>query len=572
MVETEPLEPPESHDAAELKLGHTPRGTAANAVLLALTRAARSFLLYDPRNEAIRHFLEVLQDTVEAYSKEFGELPLSVRPFELVVDGEVVYLDRDRERSLAFRLYRDGVRKIALRADVTWPEVLKLLEVLSIRFVGVRQTEDDMVVLLWKAGFQHIDIEAVEGFVPDEEVGSDQLTGEDAGGGTAPRGQHVDAPADFDLPAPVLRSRQPVVYQELPELWRDGLVAEDSVAHLPELCERLVDALLRLVADPTEPVTFSEVVPQLRELRDFVLNEAHLGVVLKVARSLAALELADEGARERDQLLASFADRRALSRMVRGVPAGVVEAPSELVELVDLVPGDHLEALVDVLGTETSESGRRVVRSLIERHVQEQGDAIVGRIPGVSGPVACELLRILRYVNVGRAVEAVRLSAGRSDEEFERAALRVLEVADLSANVGALYGTYVNSEHPAVRGHALQLVASRHVQGAFLAVLERVKQHRLAPGDADAFGAALAGADPARAHAQFREWIRPKGFFAALGPPMLTWVAVSGLAHLAMDDVEDLIQHASKNGGSDLQRHCTASMVRHRRLLRGARA
>lgn len=575
MAETDlvdPPEPAEAPDAAELKLGHTPRGTAANAVLLALTRAARSFLLYDPRNEAIRHFLDVLRDTVEGYSEEHGDLPLTVRPFELVVDGEVVYLDRDRERSLAFRLYRDGVRKIALRADVTWAEVLKLLEVLSIRFVGVRQTEDDMVVLLWKAGFQHIDIEAVEGFVPDEEVGADQLTGDDGGGSAAPRGKHVDAPADFDLPAPVLRTRQPVVYQELPELWREGLVAEDSVAHLPDLCQRLVDALLRLVTDPTEPATFSEVVPQLRELRDFVLTDAHLAVVLKVARSLAALELDDAAAQERDQLLASFADRRALARIVHGVPLGVVDAPFELVELIDLVPGDHVEALVDVLGAEGSDSGRRVVRSLLERYVTAQGDAIVQRIPSVSGPVACELLRTLRYVNVVRAVEAVRLSAGRSDEEFERAALRVLEVADLTANVGALFGTYVNSANPTVRQLALRMVATRHVHGAFPAVLERLKQHRILPADADAYGAALAGADPSRAHALFREWIRPKGFFAALGPPMLTWVAVSGLSLLAMPDVEELIQHASKNGGTDLQRHCTACMVRHRRILRGAKA
>ena len=572
---TEPAHPetPDPQEPAELRLGHTPRGTAANAVVLALTRAARSFLLYDPKNEAIRHFLDVLRETVEGYCEEHGDLPLVVRPFELVVDGEVVYLDRDRERSLAFRLYRDGVRKVSLRADVTWPEVLKLLEVLSVRFVGVRQTEDDMVVLLWKAGFQHVEIEAVEGFVPDEELGSDQLTDDVGGAGGASRGHQVDAPADFDLPAPVLRSRQPVELRELPDHWREGLVAEDAVSHLPELCQLLVDALLRLVADPTEALEFSEVVPQLRELRDFVLTEAHLPVVLRFAGSLARLELPEAQRRERDQLLASVADRRALARLVHGVPRGVVEAPQELVDLVALVNEDHLEALVAVLEAETSESSRRVVRSLVERHVQAEGEAIIKCIPGASSAVACELLRTLRYVNVSRAVEAVRVSAGRSDEEFESAALRVLEVAELSPVVGALFGTYVNSTHAPIRAHALRLVATRHAQGAFPAVLDRVKreQLRLNPLDAEAYGEALAGADPARAHEVFRDWIRPKGFFAVLGPPMLSWVAVSGLSVLRMDDVEELIQHAAKKAGSELQRHCTACMVRHRRVIRGAR-
>ena len=86
---TEPAHPetPDPQEPAELRLGHTPRGTAANAVVLALTRAARSFLLYDPKNEAIRHFLDVLRETVEGYCEEHGDLPLVVRPFELVVDG-----------------------------------------------------------------------------------------------------------------------------------------------------------------------------------------------------------------------------------------------------------------------------------------------------------------------------------------------------------------------------------------------------------------------------------------------------------------------------------------------------
>jgi hypothetical protein len=172
---TTAAEPPEQEEPlliVERSVGTTPEGQAANALLLSLSRAARSFLLYDPSNEAIRTFLGDLRDKARAFVEAHGRLDLEVRPFELVLRGETVYIERDRERSLAFRMFRDGVRRLIMDQGVTWEELLRLLEVLSIRYSGVRQQEDDIVTLLWKAGFQHIEIEAVEGVLPDEDEDS----------------------------------------------------------------------------------------------------------------------------------------------------------------------------------------------------------------------------------------------------------------------------------------------------------------------------------------------------------------------------------------------------------------
>lgn len=82
--------------AEEARLGGTPGGRAANAALLALSRASRSFLLYDPLNEAIRSFIKDLRFKMYEAFVETGPLALEVRPFEMVLDGEVVYLERDR--------------------------------------------------------------------------------------------------------------------------------------------------------------------------------------------------------------------------------------------------------------------------------------------------------------------------------------------------------------------------------------------------------------------------------------------------------------------------------------------
>ncbi len=49
-------------------------------------------------------------------SRPSAPLVLEVHPFELVLGREVVYLEKDRERSLSFRLFRDGVRRIGFAA------------------------------------------------------------------------------------------------------------------------------------------------------------------------------------------------------------------------------------------------------------------------------------------------------------------------------------------------------------------------------------------------------------------------------------------------------------------------
>jgi len=158
----------------EVELGDSDIGKDANKALRSLARTARSFLMYDPGNEAIKIFLRQMHEDFQTFFRRHGQLALAVRPFEMVVAREVVYLERDRERSLAFKLYRDGVRNIVIRPDVDWEEMLGLLKILSVRFVGIRSDEDDIVTLLWKAAFQAIDVHAVEGFVPKDEDEEDE--------------------------------------------------------------------------------------------------------------------------------------------------------------------------------------------------------------------------------------------------------------------------------------------------------------------------------------------------------------------------------------------------------------
>ncbi len=148
-------EDPKVHDAVD--------------VLNALARASRSYLLYDPRNDAVRDQLQRLRERFSHFLGTHGDLELEIDAEKLYMGDDAVYEERDREHSLAWKLYRDGVRNLVVRAGAEWSEIARLLEVLSLRYVGIHADEDDLVTLLWKAGLTSISIDAVEGFSFEED-------------------------------------------------------------------------------------------------------------------------------------------------------------------------------------------------------------------------------------------------------------------------------------------------------------------------------------------------------------------------------------------------------------------
>lgn len=559
----------------EARLGASPRGLAANAVLLALSRAARSFLLYEPTNEAIRVFLENLKRAANGFLDEYGELDLTIRPFEMIHGGEVVYLERDRERSLAFRLYRDGIRRVVLRPGLSWHELLKLLEVVSIRYVGVRQTEDDLVVLLWKAGFQELSFDAVEGFVADTEDEDD-----DAGVSAPAEGRaiHIEAPDDFDLPVPERPSMVRVQWREVPQPAIDELLLEDATQAVPELAVQLCESLLSALADDTSPLKFTDVVAQLNETRDFLFAEGLLSHSVRLAYATASAQVSDpEGDRACAEFLQSFVSPTALARFLHSVSRDATEAPPELDALLSSLPGDHLGTLIAVLANEHGEAQKRVTRRLIESYVPARGDEIVEAAATAPSALAVELLRVLRNSDLDRTQALVPRLLDRHDLDVQLELLHTMEALPTDAETLRALLRLATVETEEVRVRALGQIGARHASPAFAPLAARLRRDaalRMTRVEAAAVGEALARCDGAGALVLFREWCKPKGILGAVlpGQATLQWAAVSGLGLLPTDEAEQLIKHVHERAGSELQGHCTQTMIRRRRAMRAGGA
>jgi hypothetical protein len=546
----------------EVRVGQSPEGRSANLFLLALSRAARSFLLYEPTNDAIRRFITDLQEKLKAVVAQIGTLDFEVQPFELRLRDEAVYVETDRERSLAFRMFRDGVRRIVIHDEVTWEEILRLLEVLSVRYTGVRQNEDDLVTLLWKAGFEHIDIDAVEGFVPEDDGAASAVSSR--------RHSELEIPADWDLPPRALEGHVALEYRPLNEEALQALVREEASHLLPANAVRAVVELLELAADPQNDVAIDSIVPFVGEVRDFLLAEGQVGHLTEVVR---ACQMTFARSPESvAAIVSTFGDKQALAKILHSTPKGTLHPPEELLDLLDLLPTDRLGHLVDLVMEERGEAGRRLTRQLIERYAADQPDYIVARMRTAEPSVVCDLLRACSNVMPDRALDAAIEMSRHSDPDVIHEVLLRFEEAPGGAKVSRALLKMLDAPDEEVRLKVWSLLAGRREHAAFAPLtryIEQRAQSGLASAEAELAGRTLAQLAPSSALAVFKEWLRPKGLIGRwVETPAhlsLTFVTIAGLAVLPGDEPERLIREVAERSQDELKHHCLAALGRRRR-------
>lgn len=529
------------------------QGAVAMQFVTALSKAARSFTLYAPTNAVVRQFLADYQAHAAAATKG-GDLVLDVHPYELLRDGEVVYREEDRERSLAFRLFRDGVRRLTFRPDVPWDELLSFLEILAVRYVGVRQQEEDVITLLRKGDFKGIGFSAVEGFTPEEDNPEPE-------GVRRARGAGSRAPAGFDAPFPLLPPPGPIAWREVPAEALAALQASEGAETLAAGAVRLAGLLLAEAGHGVVPGR--ELYLFLLELRDYFIADAALASLAELAEMVGQLPPGEL----RDELIRSLGDPRLLDAVLAAVPAGSRQLPPEAQRLVPLVPA---EAALDLLAAEPDEGRRHVLTLIAEARLPADAAAIVGRLTTLDPGVARALVHAIGTRAPGFAAQAAVALLDHADEGLQVAALQALEAAGGDVPVQRLL-RLLHAPREAVRIGVAHVLARSGKGAAFQSVHDALLGRKeCSIAEADAFGSALARLDPARAAPLFAEWLKARrGLLKALTgtkqDEFLRVAAVSGLAAHPSAEAQAQIEALAKGSEDDaFRRHCFAVLARRR--------
>ncbi len=114
-----------------------------------LAKAIKAYQVYLPNNAMFQKAFEELRRAIQDFCFDNEALTLVVKEFELIYKNQIVYSNTDRMQSIAFKLYRDGIRLISFHHDVTEEELLAFIDAIS-KAQDHDRLQDDLVTLLWE--------------------------------------------------------------------------------------------------------------------------------------------------------------------------------------------------------------------------------------------------------------------------------------------------------------------------------------------------------------------------------------------------------------------------------------
>jgi hypothetical protein len=126
-----------------------------------LGKAVRAHQLYLPNNPIYQRAIEQLRAAFQALWAETEQLTLVITESELKWEGVVISSETTKSESLAWLLYKDGLRELTFMRGFEGEELDALLAILQ-RVKRAAPDEDDLLTLLWEQDFVNLQYRFVE--------------------------------------------------------------------------------------------------------------------------------------------------------------------------------------------------------------------------------------------------------------------------------------------------------------------------------------------------------------------------------------------------------------------------
>jgi HEAT repeat protein len=355
------------------------------SLFVVLGKALRAHQLYDENNPVYQRFVAQLTEALRELWGEMDRLSISVEESKFFWMGESVYESDSKVDSLAFLLYKDGIREFTLHEGLELEELNLFLKVLN-QARDLRPEGDDLLTILWEKDlkyftYSYIDVLA-EGLDVELPVGGDgysagfekileeemgQEEGKEGGQELAPGEEEGrDAPGqvsaeDFN---PTLYSLDPMEMEKI----RDEIQLEMK----RDLRGDVLFALFDRVEEPRFPERQQEILEIFQALLPSFMSRGALRAAGQVLEELAGL-LASEEALQPDQralaetILEAVSGAETLRELIQALEDGSISPdPKELGALLRHLRSEALGPLLR--GAEEAEDRR--IKATIQEAVK----------------------------------------------------------------------------------------------------------------------------------------------------------------------------------------------------------
>jgi len=442
---------------------------AVKELFVVLGKAMRAQQLYDENNPVYQRFVSQLATSVAGLWGQMDRLQISVEEDRFSWMGEEVYKSASRADSLAFLLFKDGVREFTFLEGLEINELPVLLKVLN-RARDFRPEGDDLLTVLWEKDLQYFTYQAVEllgegvnlpvvgeGAQGDfrqllqeeleegaeEEAESEEGETEEGGEGEAEPSKNPNQVSKEDF-NPTLYSLDP---QEMAQMQE-----EIQVEMRRDLRGDVLAALFDRVEEPRFPERQQEILEVFRILLPNFLSRGALssaGTILEeVARLLAAKGALKEEQRVfAERILDEVSGASTLQELIQSLEDGTISPnPKELASFLQYLRAGALEPLLR--GAEEAEDKR--IKTIIQNAVKGIADkyrpAVIKCMESSDPIVAAGACSLAGKMELSEAAPGVALLLDHPDPRVRMAAVEAAVDLKVSTAVGALQNALQDSD------------------------------------------------------------------------------------------------------------------------------
>ena len=485
-----------------------------------ISKGMRATQLYMPNNPVYQRAVDNIRTAFRQIWQATDDLIFDIGETEMRWEDNSIYSQDQRNESIAWTLFKDGVRSLTFKPGVEELEIVRFLAVLQQAKNIQADAPDDLLTLLWAEDFQFVTYTfrelASENAVPIER--SETAAPPIGGGGGTPGGDDAAGRGD-----PTTIRRQ--VEEEAPPK-REGLVSVDDfdttlyflddkeIEYLHKEVEReysqdLRGNVLAMLFDLLELQTYGTVraelisiienfIPYLLGAGDFrsvafILRECK--VILQRAR-----ELIPEHRQTLELLPSRLSQPDALSQLLQSLDEATSHpSEEELSDLFTEMRADALGTLMAWLPKLHNERVRNLVQSAAERLAQAHTAEVLKALGSADPVVQLEMVRLAGRLKLPGAPDGMGALLERGEHALKLAVVEALTMIGSPSATRLLEKAIDDSERD-VRITAVKFLAQRGHRNAFSRIEAAVLGSKLKDADLtekmaffEAYGA-LAGA------------------------------------------------------------------------------
>jgi HEAT repeat protein len=442
-------------------------------LITGLGKALRAFHMYLPNNPIYQRATENLRIAFAPVWAVLDELVLNIVETDFVWEEQVVYHQPNKTESMAWGLFKDGMRSLILKRGAEQEELPRLLEAMNRARYLPADAGDDLLTLLWEQEFQLIQYQFVEFF------------GE--GGGSMPE-QTGTYPSGNDDAA---RQRQAQVAEDSPPRPKGVVDVEDFDSTLYFLEESEINQVARQVEAEYgrdirtsslnvlfdlfelegEPATRAEIIGILEHLFPNLLNARDFRTAAGVLRESKLLGTRAQGLQAEhrarlDGFVAKLSEPAIVSQLLQSLDeAPALAGEAEVAEVLRELRASALEPVLSWIPSLASPALRTLLEGVADRLASSHSDEVMRILRSKESEALVPVVTLCGRLGLHQAVPGLADTVVHADAGVRLASVQSLAQLGTPAAL-ALIDQAIEDDDRSVRLAAVRVVGARGYKGA----------------------------------------------------------------------------------------------------------